>query len=250
MRQQLIGDVAHELKTPLASIKGYMEGLEDGVISATPETFQLVHREASRLQRLVQDLQELSRTEAGQVNLSLQPADPYPLIETTVNRIRPQFAEKRLELCIDLPETLPHVFADPDRTGQILMNLLGNALQYTPADGSVTISALNDGKFVRFSLSDTGIGLGKEDKERIFQRFFRVDKSRSRSSGGSGVGLTIARYLVEAQGGDIWVESEGVGRGSTFHFTLPIAENFTKTSSNRHTDDNKIVHAVDSKSGN
>jgi histidine kinase len=230
MRQQLIADVAHELKTPLAGIKGYMEGLEDGVIPATTETFQSIHREASRLQRLVQDLQELSRAEAGQVKLELQPIDPHHLIETTVEHIRPQFAEKGITLCLELPDTLPSICGDPDRAGQVLMNLLGNALQYTPADGKASVSAARQGNLVRFSVSDTGVGLAAEDRERIFQRFYRVDKSRSRASGGSGIGLTIARYLVEAQGGDIWAESEGVGLGSTFCFTLPIAENFTKTS--------------------
>jgi histidine kinase len=248
MRQRLIADVTHELKTPLASIKGYMEGLQDGVIPASPETFQSIHREASRLQRLVQDLQELSRAESGQMELELQPNDPRLLIEAAVEHLCPQFAEKGIALCTDLPDALPYIWVDRDRTGQVLMNLLGNALQYTPADGRVSVSAARQGTFVRFSVSDTGVGLAAEDRERIFQRFYRVDKSRSRASGGSGIGLTIARYLVEAQGGEIWAESEGAGRGSTFSFTLPIAEDFTKSSSKQHTQNKELVHPVDSKS--
>jgi signal transduction histidine kinase len=223
MRQQLLGDVTHELNTPLASIKGYMEGLQDGVLPATPATFQLVHREASRLQRLVQDLQELSQAEAGQIGLRIDACQPRSVIEPVVERMRPQFREKGITLHIALPDDLPAVRADSDRAAQVLTNLLGNALQYTPAGGEVTVAAAGEGQHVRFTVADTGIGLAPDDLERIFQRFYRVDKSRSRASGGSGIGLTVARYLVEAQGGEIYAESAGTGQGSRFAFTLPLA---------------------------
>ncbi len=220
-RVQLLGDVAHELKTPLAGIKGYMEGLQDGVLPATPETFQLVHREADRLQRLVQDLQELSRTESGQIALHLQPHQPDEILYPVIERMRPQFTEKEIKLVVNIAQDLPRVCADNDRTAQVLTNLLGNALQYTPPHGKVTLGVMHQSDKLYFSVVDTGIGLTAEELPYIFQRFYRVDKSRSRGSGGSGIGLTLAKYLVEAQGGEIFAESEGLGKGSHFSFTLP-----------------------------
>ncbi len=221
LRQELLADVTHELKTPLASIKGYMEGLQDGVIPANDETFHLIYHEAARLQRLVQDLQTLSRAEAGQMPIQPQTIDARSLVETAVERIRPQFVEKEIALTTQLPPALPAINADPDRVGQVLMNLLGNALQNTPSGGSVEVSVTAIGDQLQFSVCDSGIGIAPENLERIFQRFYRVDKSRARSSGGSGIGLTISRTLVETHGGRIWAESLGVGRGSVFHFTLP-----------------------------
>jgi signal transduction histidine kinase len=223
LRHALMADVTHELKTPLASIKGYMEGLQDGVIPANAETFQLVHREASRLQRLVQDLQELSRVEAGQIAIHPQNSDPCLLVEAAIERMRPQFMEKDIALRADLPASLPAVQVDTDRIGQVLTNLLGNALQNTPVGGKVDISAAQSEDGLQFAVADNGIGIAPENLERIFQRFYRVDKSRARSSGGSGIGLTICRFLVEAHHGRIWAESPGAGKGSTFYFTLPTA---------------------------
>lgn len=222
-RQQLIADVSHELKTPLTSIKGYMEGLQDGVIPATTETFELVHNEADRLQHLVEDLQELSRAEAFQLPMKFQPCRPADLIQKTVTGLRPQFDEKGVELVVNLPVEFPTVQADPDRIRQVLINLLGNALQYTSAGGRVAVHSTRDGTILRFSVEDTGRGLAPEDLERVFIRFYRVDKSRARTSGGSGIGLTIARHIVEIHGGIIWAESEGEGKGSMFSFTLPLS---------------------------
>lgn len=221
MRRQLIADVSHELKTPLASIKGYMEGLQDGVIAPTPETFQQVHREADRLQRLVQDLQELSRVEAALLQLDLKPHRAGNIVDSVVALLQPQFDEKGVALTLELPEEPVYVRVDFDRIRQVLINLLGNALQYTPPGGRVTLGAARAGSMVHFSLKDTGIGLEPQDLERVFQRFYRVDQSRSRASGGSGIGLTIARHIVEAHGGQMRAESPGLGQGSTFHFTLP-----------------------------
>ncbi|QPC83160.1 HAMP domain-containing histidine kinase [Phototrophicus methaneseepsis] len=221
MRVQLLGDVSHELKTPLASIKGYMEALQDGVLPVTPETFQLIHQEADRLQRLVDDLQQLSRTEAGQVSMNIQTHKPDEIVQAVIERMRPQFHEKGIQLHVDVPQTLPEVRADRDRTAQVLTNLIGNALQYTASGGEVRVTALSEHGFVRFSVTDTGCGLAATDLDRVFQRFYRVDKSRSRASGGSGIGLTLAKHLIEAQGGDISVTSAGLGKGSQFTFTLP-----------------------------
>jgi histidine kinase len=223
IRSELMADMTHELKTPLASIKGYMEGLQDGVIPPSDETFQMIHHEAARLQRIVQDLQELSRAEAGQVPIHPHPSDSCQIVESAVERMRPQFSEKNIELGVKTERSLPAISADPDRVGQVLINLLGNALQNTAAGGRVEVSLSPAGQMLTFSVQDSGIGIAAENLERIFQRFYRIDKSRARSSGGSGIGLTISRYLVEAHGGRIWAESPGVGGGSTFHFTIPIA---------------------------
>jgi histidine kinase len=223
LRLELIGNVAHELRTPLASIKGYMEGLIDGVLPAEAATFQQVYREADRLQRLVHDLQELSRVEAGAYELNPQPTAPERLVDSVVARLGHQFEEKSVALEIDVPADLPHVGADEDRLGQVLLNLVGNALQYTPSGGQVWLSARSEGDRVRFSVEDTGVGISPEHLPHIFERFYRVDKSRSRAGGGSGIGLTIARHLVEAHGGQIQATSDGLGQGSRFSFTLPTA---------------------------
>ncbi|HLE92893.1 MAG TPA: ATP-binding protein [Anaerolineales bacterium] len=225
MRRRLIGDVSHELRTPLTAIKGSMEGLMDGVLPATDETFQQVHAEADRLNRLVDDLQELSRVEARAYQLDIRPLDVSTLARTVTKRLAPHAESKRISLDLDLAPGLPHILADEDRTVQVLTNLTGNALQYTPEGGRITISAKQVGNEVQIAVRDTGIGIPPEHLANIFDRFYRVDKSRSRQSGGgSGIGLTIARAIVEAHGGRIWVESAEDGNGSTFTFTLPIVE--------------------------
>jgi histidine kinase len=223
MRRDLIGNVAHELRTPLTSIKGYMEGLIDGVLPAEAVTFQHVYREADRLQHLVYDLQELSRVEAGAYDLNLRPTAPDRLVEGVVVRLTRQFEEKAVTLETDVPTELPLVHADEERIGQVLLNLVGNALQYTPSGGLVSLTAQREGPNVRFFVQDTGLGIAPEHLSHVFERFYRVDKSRSRAGGGSGIGLTIACHLVEAHGGQIQATSEGPGRGSTFSFTLPVA---------------------------
>jgi histidine kinase len=224
MRRQLIGDVSHELRTPLTAIGGYMEGLTDGVLPATPETFEQVRAEASRLSRLVDDLQELSRVEAGSYRLDVHPVALSVLLETTAKRLLHQFDEKQVHLTRSLPTDLSPVLADEDRITQVLTNLLGNALAYTPAGGEVTVSAAKIGNEVLISIRDTGFGIPAESLPHIFDRFYRVDKSRSRAAGGgSGIGLTIAKALVEAHGGRLRAESAGEGQGSLFSFTLPIS---------------------------
>lgn len=222
MRRQLIGDVAHELRTPLTTIKGSMEGLIDGVLPATEETYQDIHREADRLQHLVNDLQELSRVEAGAYELEIKPVHLVDLIDEVVDRLSRQYEEKGVALNSDIPAVLM-VKADEVRIGQVVLNLLGNALQYTPPGGNVTVRALRQGDEVHISVSDTGIGIAPEHLPHLFTRFYRVDKSRSRAGGGSGIGLTIAKHLVEAHGGRIWAHSQGARKGSIFTFTLPIA---------------------------
>ncbi len=224
MRRQLIGDVTHELRTPLTSIKGYMEGLVDGVLPATSETFNQIHHEADRLSRLVDDLQELSRVESKAYALDFRSLKFTDLVQTTLKRLSPQATAKRIRLRSGLPADLPHIQADEDRITQVLVNLVANAIQYTPEDGEVIISAVGHEDEVIVSVKDTGIGIPPEHLSNLFTRFYRVDKSRSRNAGGgSGIGLTIAKHLIEAHGGRIWAESMGEGQGSTFNFSLKIA---------------------------
>ena len=199
-----------------------MEGLIDGVLPASDETFTQIYHEADRLQRLVNDLQELSRVEAGAYELHLSQASLAELVKATIARLGRQFEEKGVALTAEVAADLPAVKMDRDRIGQVLLNLVGNALQYTPAGGSVHIRAVHQPGEVQVSVSDTGIGIPPEHLPHLFTRFYRVDKSRARTGGGSGIGLTIARHLVEAHGGRIWVESQGAGKGSRFAFTLPV----------------------------
>ncbi len=220
-RLDVIGNVAHELRTPIATLEGYLEGLLDGVIEPVPQTWAMLHTQAGRLRRLVDDLQELSRAEARQIPLALRAVAPQRLIQSTLESLEGQFVEKGLELQIALPEDLPDVMADPARTVQILTNLLVNALRYTPAPGKVELAVSREEDRVAFRITDTGVGLTGEQLAHIFERFYRVDTSRARVFGGSGIGLTIAQSLAQAMGGDIYGASAGLGQGSSFTLTLP-----------------------------
>lgn len=221
MRRDLIANVAHELRTPLSTIKGYMEGLIDGVLPAELSTYQQVHREADRLQRLVTDLQELSRVEARAYELDRRPLAVAELIQQIAARLQPQFEEKGIKLELEIPPGLPVIQADEDRISQVLLNLIGNALQYTPPTGTVTIAVEKRPTELLITICDTGIGIPAGHLPYLFIRFYRVDKSRSRVGGGSGIGLTIVKHLVEAHGGHVWADSAGVNAGSTFGFALP-----------------------------
>jgi histidine kinase len=223
MRRQLLGDISHELRTPLTAIKGSMEGLMDGVLPAEQSTYQQIYREADRLQRLVEDLQELNRVDGQTYPLEKHPVQAADLLKAAITPLENTFAMKGVALESRVEAGLPSLTVDSDRIQQVLHNLLGNALQFTPPDGQVSIAVVKDGEQVRFSVKDSGIGISEEHLAHIFERFYRADKSRSRTKGGgSGIGLTIAQSLVEAHGGRIWAESAGPNQGSTFIFTLPL----------------------------
>ncbi|MBO9311956.1 MAG: HAMP domain-containing protein [Chloroflexus sp.] len=222
-RLALLADVTHELRTPLATIGGYMEGLVDGVVSANPATFNLILRETRRLQRLIEDLELLSRVEAGQLPVVARAIDLRSVLEAQISQFEPLFSSNHVTLSLDVPEQLPQVWADPDRVAQVLINILANAYRYTPAGGQVTVQVSTDDHEVRVAVIDSGIGIAAEHLPHLFERFYRVDKSRARNSGGSGIGLAIARHLIYAQGGEIWAESDGIGKGARFIFTLPLA---------------------------
>ncbi len=222
-RVEVISDVSHELRTPMSTLRGYVEGLAEGVVEPTEETWTLLYAEFERLGRLVDDLQRLSRAEAGQLDLSIAPMSPADAVRLAIGGMLPLFEEKGVELKSAVSEDLPPVLADVDRVVQVLSNLLTNALRHTPDGGRVVVKAEASGDEVAFEVTDTGTGIAPEHLERLFERFYRVEKSRSRGEarGGSGVGLAISRALVEAMGGRIRVDSPGPGEGATFAFTLP-----------------------------
>ncbi|NTU80942.1 MAG: HAMP domain-containing protein [Chloroflexales bacterium] len=222
-RLALLADVTHELRTPLATIGGYMEGLLDGVIKPSTQTFSLIHSETSRLQRLIEDLELLSRVEAGQLPVVARRIDLEKGLWGIVAQFEPIFAANQVTLNPLIEPNLPHVWADPDRIDQVLINILSNACRYTPGGGSVTLRAFYHEHMVTVLVRDSGVGISAEHLPHVFERFYRVDKSRARQSGGSGIGLAIARHLIYAQGGEIWAESDGQGKGTTFFFTVPLA---------------------------
>lgn len=223
-RQEFIADVSHELHTPLSTLQGYMEGLIDGVVEPDEETWGLLYAESERMRRLVDDLRQLSRVEAGQLDLHLATTEPQHVVRRATESMMPLFAEGGVRLATRLPHDLPAVMADADRMLQVFTNLLRNSLHYTPEYGDVIVSAEPRYKTLLFTVSDTGSGIPEEHLTRVFERFYRVGKSRSREDGGSGVGLAISRALVEAMNGEIWAESPGAGQGTTFTFTLPLSE--------------------------
>lgn len=223
LRHNMVADVAHELRTPLSNIKGYLEAIGDGVIKPDPETVRSLDEEAALLSRLVDDLQELSLAEAGELKLVCKAQNIGELIKQTVDGLQAQTMAKGLSVSIDLRDKLPLVNIDSHRISQVLRNLLENAAAHGAKGDTVTVTARQQDDYLEVDVTDTGEGIPAEDLPNIFERFYRVDKSRARATGGTGLGLTIAKRLVEAHGGKIEVQSE-VGKGSRFSFTLPVAD--------------------------
>lgn len=222
-RVSLIGDISHELRTPLTGLAGYLEGMMDGLFPADEETMALMSREVRRMRRLVDDLQTLSKVEAGQIALNLDSFDLRETVRQVVVQLQPQWYAQAVDVDVELPSSAVLVYADSDRVTQILLNLVGNALAYTPEGEQIFLSVTIEDRYVRTVVQDSGIGIDPEQLPYLFERFFRADRSRARSSGGSGIGLTISRHLVWAMGGELTAASEGAGKGSTFSFTLPLA---------------------------
>ncbi len=222
LRRNLVADTAHELRTPLSNIRGYLEALRDGVIEPNASVIASLSEEAALLSRLVEDLQELALADAGQLPISKEPQDAAIVVVQAVSAISPAAAAKGISLINEFPGGLPLVNIDSHRVLQVMNNLLNNAIAHTPSGGSVRVEGKRRGEFVEVAVTDTGEGIPAEDLPNIFERFYRVDKSRSRATGGHGLGLTIAKRLVEAHGGKIEVQSE-IGKGSRFAFTLPVA---------------------------
>jgi len=223
LRRNLVADVAHELRTPLSNIQGYLEAIRDRVMKPNAATIRSLNEEVALLSRLVNELQDLSLAEAGELKLVYQAEDITKLVKQAVTPLQPQLTAKELSLSLDLPDNLPPVNIDWQQVNQVLHNLLENAVAYTHKGGTINVVAAKQGDWVEVSVSDTGEGIPAEDLPNIFERFYRVDKSRARVTGGSGLGLTIAKRLVEAHGGTIKVQSK-LGKGSRFSFTIPVAE--------------------------
>lgn len=223
-RVALISNVMHELRTPLTGLGGYLEGLMDGLFSNNRETFAQMDQEVRRMRRLVDDLQALSRVEAGQISLQMADFDVTPVVARVINQLKPQALARCLDLVAEQIPAQLYVNADPDRTAQVLLNLIGNAIRYTPEGGCIEVRVSAAGRMATIEVTDNGLGIPAGALPYIFERFYRVDRSRSRASGGSGIGLTISRHLAWAMGGDLTAHSDGPNQGSTFTFTLLLAE--------------------------
>jgi signal transduction histidine kinase len=223
LRRNMVADVAHELRSPLSNVKGYLAAIRDGVKKPDTETIHLISREADAISYLVDNLQDLSLADSGALKLDIQPENIATLINQAVASIKTRVEAEGLLIRVELSGHCLQADADYNRIRQVLHNLLDNALMHSPAGGTIVVSAKEQGKWVEVSVVDTGEGIPAEDLPNIFERFYRVDKSRARDTGGSGLGLTIAKRLVEAHGGSIAVYSEP-HKGSCFTFTLPISQ--------------------------
>ncbi len=258
---RLYAAIAHELRTPLTVVQGNLEAILDGVLEPTPERIASIHTETLLLSRLVTDLKDLSLAEAGQLALNKTAVKLREPLEKIIDLLQPIAKSKNIDLSLKVSARLPAVNADPDRVGQVLYNLLNNALRHTPEGGQVSVTAQRQkaaaregiakavggketattaggketqlglaktskaaqpGDFIEIAVTDTGTGMAREELEHVFDYFYRVDESRSRATGGSGIGLPTVKHLVEAHGGRVWAESEP-GKGSSFYFTLPVA---------------------------
>lgn len=223
LRHRLLADVAHEVRTPVATLNAHLEGLEDGVVEPGPETFAVLRAQSARLTRLAEDLAAVTRAESGELTLTLDETEPGELLRLAHLAARDRADAAGVELVLDADPDLPAVEADPERMAQVLGNLVDNALRHTPAGGRVTLAGRRDGDRVRLTVSDTGEGIAVEHLPHVFERFYRADTARDRASGGSGVGLAITRALVEAHGGTVSARSAGPGAGATFTVALPSA---------------------------
>ena len=221
-RHELLSDVAHELRTPVATLNGYIEGLRDGIVEPTARTWQLLHSETARLGRLIEDLRKVSLAEERQLHLRRIRTDVQQLLEDAAAAADGAYADKGVSLRIECGERPPAVEIDRDRIAEVLANLLSNALRHTPSGGSVILTGARAGEdAIEISIADTGEGISPELLARVFERFYRTDSARSRDRGGSGIGLTIAHAIAEAHGGALRAESAGEGRGARFTLTLP-----------------------------
>jgi len=222
LRKNMVSDVAHELRSPLTKTHGYLEAIKEGRMEAKPRVIDSLYKNSELLKKLVDDLHDLARAEAGKLDLEEQPILLRDIVKRAIESVRVKLEEKGIDLKVDSGEDAL-LDVDPDRVHQVLQNLIDNAVIHVEEGGHIRINTdLEDG-YVRVSVSDDGEGIPEKDLPHIFNRFYRVDSSRSRSSGGTGLGLTIAKELVEAHGGEIEVSSER-GQGATFSFTLPLQD--------------------------
>jgi two-component system sensor histidine kinase BaeS len=221
-RRRMLADLAHEMRTPLATIDAHLEAVEDGVRDLDTTTLDVLTSSTRRLRRLAEDMTAVSRAEEGNLRLELQPFQAADLAVAAADAARNGYTEKGVTLTTDLPPA-GKVAVDPDRIGQVLGNLLDNALRHTPASGTVTLSCRRNDRWVEYTVTDNGEGIAAEHLPHLFDRFYRVDTARDRNRGGSGIGLAIAKSLVQAHGGGIHATSPGPDRGATFTVRLPAS---------------------------
>jgi two-component system phosphate regulon sensor histidine kinase PhoR len=223
VRRDFITNISHELRTPLASMKVLAETLQEGGIEdphVAGDFLRKIEAEVDKLSQLVAELGELSRIESREVAFDIRPNAAIQIAEEAIGRMGPLASKAGLELSVDIPPDLPPVLADKERIGQALVNLIHNAIKFTPPQGKVSLFAAVQEDSVAISVTDTGVGIPSDDLPHIFERFYKADKARA--GGGTGLGLSIAKHIVQAHGGDIRAESVE-GKGSTFTFTLPIS---------------------------
>lgn len=225
IRQDFVANVSHELRTPVATLKGYTETLLDGAIDdkANAKDFlKIMHADADRLAKLVNDLLDLARIESGKIKMSFEPHHLEDILDRVLLILQPQAKEKAVKLLKQLPKDLPQVNVDETSIAQALLNLIENAIKYNREGGSVTIAAAEKGSWIEVQIIDTGLGINAQDIPRIFERFYRVDRARSRELGGTGLGLSIVKHIAHAHGTEVHVESQ-LGVGSVFSLSLPKA---------------------------
>jgi two-component system sensor histidine kinase BaeS len=222
-RRRLLADLAHEMRTPVATLDGYLEGLQDGVVSVDADTLAMLRVQTSRLTRLAEDITAVSRAEEHQLDLHPQLVPAEQLVSAAVEAFADRYAAHDVTLAADMQPNLPSVMVDADRIGQVLTNLLDNALRHTPPGGTAIVGGRTgpDRSVVELTVTDSGEGIPAEHLPHLFERFYRVDRARDREHGGSGIGLTIVKALVEVHGGAVTATSDGPGRGATFALTLP-----------------------------
>ena len=222
-RRRLLADLGHEMRTPVATLDAYLEALEDGVATLDTATAALLRAQTRRLARLSEDIGTVSRAEEGQAPLDRRTVQPATVVSAAVDSVAEAYETKGVQLVTDIGAGLPRLSLDPERIGQVLGNLLDNALRHTPAGGTVTITATASRRTggVALSVTDSGEGVPAEHLAHVFERFYRVDTARDRAHGGSGIGLAIAKAFVEAHGGQLSATSPGTGQGSTFRIFLP-----------------------------
>ena len=233
LRRQMTADIAHDLRTPLTVISGYLESLRDQVLKPTTERFTMLYDETQILQRLVEDLHTLSLADAGELPLQCRPIEPIQILAHVAETYGHTAEQAGVSLVTRAPDSLPEVTVDYERMSRALGNLVSNALRYTPPGGTISLSASVTADQLTLSVADTGSGIASEHLPNIFERFYRADASRQQETGGSGLGLAIVRSIVEAHGGTISVTSEP-GQGTTFTVSLPLPHILTTTQTNLH----------------
>ncbi|MGD9015666.1 MAG: ATP-binding protein, partial [Candidatus Omnitrophota bacterium] len=225
IRQDFVANVSHELRTPVSSVKGYAETLLEGALKDKKNArdfLRIIHSDADRLAKLIDDLLDLSKIESGKLKMDLKSYSIKPIVKRVISGLDKQSKEKSIRIKEDIPRDIPNILADESRIAQVLLNLMDNAIKYNNEGGSITILAKEKDNFIRIEISDTGVGIPEKDLPRLFERFYRIDKARSRELGGTGLGLSIVKHIIQAHNGEVFVQSI-FGKGSTFSFTIPKA---------------------------